>query len=220
MFLGHYAAALAGKALAPRASLGTLTCAAVFADLLWPTLVLLDLERVRIHPAQPGLTPLVFEHYPISHSLLTLVLWGAAVGAAYYARTRAAGAAAVIGALVASHWLLDAIVHRPDLPLAPDDPVRIGLGLWNSTAATLAVESSLFVGGLMLYQRATRGLGVRRWPLALYAVLLAAIFVALSLAPPPPNVQAIAWAGQGQWLLVALAWWVDRAPARVALSPA
>ncbi|HXF47762.1 MAG TPA: hypothetical protein VNK91_16760 [Burkholderiaceae bacterium] len=220
MFLGHYAAALAAKALAPRASLGMLTCAAVFADLLWPTLLLLDLERVRIHPAQPGLTPLVFEHYPISHSLLALLFWSVALGTAYYARARAFGAAVVVGALVLSHWLLDAVVHRPDLPLAPGTTTLIGLGLWNSTAATFAVEGSLFVGGLMLYRRATRGPGSRRWPLALYAVLLAAIFVANSFGPPPPSVSAIAWVGQAQWLLVAMAWWVDRAPARTALAAA
>ncbi|MCS7100853.1 MAG: hypothetical protein NZL99_04060 [Burkholderiaceae bacterium] len=163
---------------------------------------------------------IAFEHYPFSHSLLALMLWGPLLGFFHFVRRHDLATAAVLVALVASHWFLDAIVHRPDLPLAPGDPVRVGLGLWNSTAATLAVESSLFAGGLMLYQRATRRLGVRRWPLALYAVLLAGIFVALSLAPPPPNVQAIAWAGQSQWLLVALAWWVDRAPARVALSPA
>jgi hypothetical protein len=220
MFLGHYAAALAAKALVPRVSLGTLTCAAVFADLLWPTLLLLDLERVRIHPAQPGLTPLVFEHYPISHSLLTLAIWSVVFGALYYARARAFGAALVVGALVISHWLLDAVVHRPDLPLAPGATTFVGLGVWNSTAATVAVEASLFVGGLMLYRRATRGLGLRRWPLALHAALLAAIFVANSFAPPPPSVAAIAWVGQAQWLLVALAWWVDRAPARTALAAA
>lgn len=219
MFLGHYAAALAAKALAPRASLGTLTLAAVFADLLWPALVLAGVERVRIHPAQAGPTALVFDYYPISHSLAALALWAAALGAAYYVRRRELGAALVVAALVVSHWPLDVVMHRPDLPLAPR-AASFGLGVWHSIAATVAVEASLLAGGLILYRRATRGLGLRRWPLVAFAALLAAVFVAHAFGPPPPSVAAIAWVGQAQWLLVAMAWWVDRVPQRPALAAA
>lgn len=220
MFLGHYAAALAAKALAPRASLGTLTFAAVFADLACATLLLAGVETMRMQPHSAGIMPYVFDHYPISHSLAALGLWGTTIGAVYYLLTRAPGAALVVAVLVVSHWPLDAVVHRPDLPLVPGGATSVGLGLWNSGAATVAVEGSLFVGGLMVYRRATRGLGLRRWPLALYAALLAGAFLLTAYGPAPTSLQAIAWAGQAQWLLVALAWWVDRAPARTALASA
>ena len=82
MFLGHYAVAIAAKRAAPRASLGTLIAAAAFLDLVWPVLVLLGLERVVVEPGATAFTPLDFEHYPISHSLVMSVAWGAALGAA------------------------------------------------------------------------------------------------------------------------------------------
>jgi membrane-bound metal-dependent hydrolase YbcI (DUF457 family) len=211
MFLGHFGAGFAGKAAAPRVSLGTLFLAAQLLDLLWPTLLLVGLERVEIAPGATRVTPLDFVSYPISHSLLVVVLWGLAVGGVFWLARRSLRGAAVVGALVVSHWLLDLVVHRPDLPLAPGGGARLGLGLWHSLPATLIVELTVLGVGLALYLRRTRArdhagsLGL--WGLVAF---LLAIYAANLLGPPPPSVAAIAWAGQAQWLLVAWAFWLDR----------
>lgn len=210
MFLGHFGAGFAGKAAAPRVSLGTLFLAAQLVDLLWPTLLLLGLERVAIAPGATRVTPLDFVSYPISHSLLAAALWGLALGVVFWLARRSLRGAVVVGALVVSHWLLDLVVHRPDLPLVPGG-ATYGLGLWSSLPATLGVELALFAAGLGLYLRGTRARD-RTGSVALWALVafLLAIYAANLLGPPPPSVAAIAWAGHAQWLLVAWAYWVDR----------
>src|SRR5438128_3331704 len=155
MFLGHFGVALAVKELAPRASVGTLVLAAQFADLLWPIFLLAGLEQVRIAPGITRATPLDFVHYPITHSLVGQALWGVALGLLYFSLRRNAKSAVIVGACVVSHWFLDVIVHRPDLPVFPQGPF-VGLGLWNSLPATVAIECGLLALGLTLYLRATR----------------------------------------------------------------
>ena len=155
MFLGHFALALGAKRVAPKVSLGTLVLAAQFADLLWPILLLTGLEQVRIVPGITRVTPLDFVSYPYSHSLLTQLLWGLGIGLVYQAFSHDMRGAVVLGLCVPSHWLLDYIAHRPDMPLVPGG-ARYGLGLWNSVPATLAVELGLFVIGSTLYLRGTR----------------------------------------------------------------
>ncbi len=156
MFIGHFGVALAAKRAAPRTSLGALFLAAQFVDLLWPLLLLLGLERVAIRPEITRVTPLDFESYPISHSLVMAAVWGAVLGLLYWTVTRYVRGAVVIAAAVASHWVLDLIVHRPDLPLAFGDSAKVGLGLWSSPAATVAIEGTIFVAGIALYASATR----------------------------------------------------------------
>jgi len=211
VFLGHYAVALGAKRAAPSVSLGTLFAAAAFLDLLWPVLVLAGIERVAITPGATAFTPLDFQSYPISHSMATSVLWGLAFGAAYWAVRRNALAAAVLALLVFSHWPLDALVHRPDLPLVPGGSTRIGLGLWNSVAGTLAVELTVFAAGIAVYLGATRARDrVGSWGFAVFALFLLAIYAGVAFGPPPPTASAIAWSGMGQWLVILWAAWVDK----------
>jgi hypothetical protein len=212
MFLGHFAVAFAAKPLAPRVSLGTLFLAAQLADLIWPTLVLLGVERFAVRPGITAVTPLDFTHYPYSHSLAALALWGAALGAVYvFVRKGGRAAALVLAALVVSHWLLDFASHRPDLPLAPGTAARLGLGLWHSVPATLAVEAALFAAGIAVYLRSTRALDrTGRWALAGLIAFMAIAYLASLFGPPPPSVAAVAWSAQAIWLLVAWGYWIDR----------
>lgn len=215
MFIGHFAVGFAAKRLVPQASLGTLFFAAQFIDLLWPSLLLLGVERVQIAPGNTVFTPLDFEHYPWSHSLLAVLNWGVLVGVAYYLVRHDRRTSLMLGLLVVSHWLLDFLTHRPDLPLWPGG-AAVGLGLWNSVPGTLVLEIGLFVLGILLYLRSTRARdGVGRWALAALIVFLGAIYAGNLLGPPPPDVTAIAWVGQAQWLLVAWGYWIDRHRATV-----
>lgn len=211
MFIGHFGVGLAGKRAAPMVSLGTLFLAAQFADLLWPNLVLLGLERVHVVPGVTAVSPLAFEHYPYSHSFFALLAWGLLFGWLYWLARRSRAGAITVGVLVVSHWLLDAIVHRPDLPLTVAGAERIGLGLWNSVTATVIVELALFAAGLWFYLRATRPRD-RTGSSALWALVLflAIVYAASLLGPPPPSAAAVAWSAQAMWLLVGWGYWIDR----------
>jgi membrane-bound metal-dependent hydrolase YbcI (DUF457 family) len=210
MFIGHFALGFAAKRVVPRVSLAVLFAAAQLADLLWPIFVAVGLEQVRIDPGNTAFTPLDFESYPWSHSLLMVLVWAALLGGLVRWRTGEVRAAVVAGALVVSHWVLDLVTHRPDLPLWPAGP-RVGLGLWNSVPATVAVEALLFAGGAFLYGRTTRWKdGVGRFGLYAFLGLLLLIAAGNLLGPPPPSVEAIGWAGLGLWLFVPLAGWIDR----------
>jgi membrane-bound metal-dependent hydrolase YbcI (DUF457 family) len=211
MFLGHFGLGFGAKRIAPAVSLGALFAAAQFADLLWPTLVLLGVERVDIQPGATVVTPLDFVSYPYSHSLVTLVVWGLLFGAGYrIVRHSRAAAAITIAVLVVSHWVLDVITHRPDMPLAPGAARRLGLGLWFSMPGTLVAELVLFATGVALYAGSTRARdragSIGLWSLVAFFI---AVYFASVFSPPPPSASAVAWSAQAMWLLVLWGYWVD-----------
>jgi len=210
MFIGHYGVALAAKRLAPRTSLGTLVLAAEFVDALWPIFLMAGIEHVHIAPGMTRVSPLDFYDYPISHSLLAAIGWTAAFGIIYYALRRYARGAWVASTLVLSHWFLDALVHRPDMPVMPHGPV-VGLGLWNSVPASVAAEGGLLVLGLVLYVRTTAARdGIGRWAFWALIVLLTAIWASSLRGAPPPSLRALEWTALSLWITVPWAWWADR----------
>lgn len=210
MFIGHHAAGFVSKRLAPQVSLGTLFFATMFLDLLWPVLLLLGLEHVRIDPGNTAFTPLDFYDYPISHSLLTVLGWSVLIGIVYGVVRKNWRGATIVGAAVLSHWVLDFVTHRPDLPLWPGGPL-VGLGLWSSVPGTVIVESLFFLATLALYLRTTvardRTGSIALWALVIFLVL---IFLANLVSPPPPSVNAIAWTALLAWWFVPWAAWIDR----------
>jgi hypothetical protein len=211
MFIGHLGVGFAAKRAAPRSSLAVLLAAAMLLDLVWPVLLLTGIERVRIAPGDTAFTPLEFTSYPWSHSALLTIVWAALFAGAVWAATRDRAGALVAAALVASHWVLDVASHRADLPLWPGGPT-VGLGLWGSVPATVAVEGAIFLCGVFLYVRATRPRdGIGRWVLAALVALLAAAYAGSATGAPPPSVQAIAIVNLASTALVLLlAAWVDR----------
>jgi hypothetical protein len=193
MFVGHYSAAFAAKAVDRSIPLWQLFIAAQLVDVGWATLVLLGVEKVRIVPGITRSSPLDLYYMPYTHSLVAAVAWS--VGAALLYRvvrgpTAGPRPMVVVGAAVLSHWILDWVVHRPDLALY-DDAVKVGLGLWNRPLLAFLLEAGLLLGaaGFCLHTGPSPGGGRGVWVLT---AVLVAVQVMFLLGPPPPSVAAVA----------------------------
>jgi hypothetical protein len=169
---------------------------------------------VRITPGYTRMSPLDFYDYPFTHSLLGACGWAALLALLYLlvSRRQRRGRVALLLALgVVSHWFLDVLVHRADLPVLPAMGPYLGLGLWNVPAAAIALELALFGAGILLYLRATRARDAAgRWGLAALLGLLVLLWLGAAFGPPPPDEGIIAWSALALWLLVPWAAWVDR----------
>lgn len=211
MFIGHLALGFAAKRFTPRVSLGMLMVAAQWADMVWPVLVGAGIETVRVDPGNTAFTPLDFVSYPYSHSLVALLLWGLVVGVAYRVVAGGRRSVWVLGTLVLSHWLLDYVTHRPDMPLYPGS-AKYGLSLWNSIPGTIVVEVTLYAIGLWLYTQTTVARdAVGRWGFVAFAVFLMMVYVAnINSTPPSSSTTLALGALAGAGILGTWAWWVDR----------
>lgn len=212
MFVGHFALGFAAKKIAPKTSLGTLLLSVGFVDVLFPFFLLLGWEHVRIVPGITRVMPFDLYDMPYTHSLLMGVAWAAVFGGVYYGLRRYARGAWVVAAGVLSHWVLDFLSHRPDMPLglAADSP-KYGLGLWNSLAGTLIVESALWVSGVAIYVQATRAKdAVGKWSLIAFVGAFSLMYVANVFGPPPPSAEAFGWSGFVILALFAWPYWIDR----------
>ncbi|MBI3587293.1 MAG: hypothetical protein HY088_09210, partial [Ignavibacteriales bacterium] len=194
MFIGHFAVGLAAKKAAPKVSLGTLFISVQLVDLMWPVLLLLGWEHVRIAPGITPFTPLDFYDYPVSHSLVTMLGWSLAFALVYHLIKRYPKGAWVLAAGVFSHWVLDFITHRSDMPITPGGATYVGLGLWNSVLGTLIVEGAMFIGAVWLYARSTTAKD-KTGTYAFWGLIafLTISYVASVVSPPPPSETAIAW---------------------------
>ena len=211
MFIGHYAVALAAKRAAPRVSLGTLFLSVCWLDLLWPIFLLLGIEHVRIDPGNTPFTPLDLYDYPISHSLVAVLGWSLGFGVVYYFARRYVKGAWVLGIGVFSHWILDFITHRPDMPISPGATTYVGLGLWNSVVWTIIVEGALFIIGVVLYARSTVAVDrTGRYAFRSLIGFFVVMYVGNILSPPPPNETALAIGALLFWLIVPWGYLVDR----------
>jgi hypothetical protein len=222
MFVGHLAIALAGRAASRTTSLAWFVTAACFVDLVWPLLLLAGVEQVRIDPGNTAFTPLAFDSYPWSHSLLMGCAWGAALG--FFARTRgvAIAEAWLVAVLVVSHWLLDVVTHRPDLPLWPGEGAVHGFGLWNSIPATFVIEGALWIGAIAWFQRTRRPRGALGH-LAFWSFVVTSTLVWSTgpFTPPPADAHALALFALAGIVLVPWAWWIERTslPAQAWANP-
>ena len=210
MFIGHAAVALAAKPLLPRVNLALPLAAAFWVDLVWPAFLLLGVESVRIAPGNTAVTPLDFVHYPWTHSLAAAAAWSVLFGLACLRAGKRE--ALILGLLVLSHWALDALTHRPDLPLWPGSATLVGLGLWNSLPWTMIVEGAMFAAGAWIYARSAPARDrVGAWSYRALIAFLALLYLGNLFGPPPPDVTAIGIAGlAGGALFTAWAWWIDR----------
>jgi hypothetical protein len=211
MFVGHLGVALAAKRATPSTSLGWLVGAVTAADLLWPIFLLMGVERVRIEPGATPVTPLVFEAYPWSHSLLMLIAWGLLLAAIARAFGASARAGWWIAGLTVSHWVLDVITHVPDMPLWPGASPRFGLSLWNSIAASLVIEGALWIACLTLYLRSQKA---RSWVghFAFWSFVLvnSAMWLSGPWLTPPATQRDLAFFALIGFIVIPWAIWIDR----------
>jgi len=209
MFIGHYAVGLIAKKLAPRTSLGALIAAPILLDLLWPIFLLLGWEHVSIVQNTNPFLRLQFDSYPISHGLVAVVGWATLFASLYFGFTRYASGAIVIWIGVVSHWLMDYVVHRPDLPLYSGSRL-FGLGLWNHVWATISIEVLLFVIGVWIYLRQTKAKDkIGDYALWAFIVLLLLAYAGVTFGPSPRSVKALAIGTLVTWLFIPWAWWFD-----------
>jgi membrane-bound metal-dependent hydrolase YbcI (DUF457 family) len=216
MFVGHLAVGLVAKYKAPDVNLGWFIAGVSALDLIWPIFVLAGIERVRIEPGATAFTPLAFESYPWSHSLVMSVVWGLVLVAIARAAKVPASVSLLLVLMVVSHWVLDVVTHAPDMPLWPGNSPKFGLALWNSLAGTYVIEGAMWVAAIALYVRTRTAQGVAPgaafWSLVVVTTLMWAYG---PFSPLPPNAQAVAWFGLVGWIVVPWAALADRKRATV-----
>ena len=212
MFVGHYGVSFAVKSFEKRIPLWLLFMAVQFVDVLWAIFVLTGVEKVRITPGITATNPLDLYYMPYTHSLVASFLWSSAALLGHKAARRGANYAAfLVAAAVFSHWVLDLIVHRPDLPLY-DDAYKVGFGLWNYPALALALEAGLLFGGIILYLRASKAASpTGRFGVLVYGVLLLIVQGIVFFGAPPASSSAAALTALLSYIVLAgVAYWLDK----------
>src|SRR6266436_1500276 len=189
MFVGHYGVSFAAKKLEPELPLWLLFIAVQLLDVLWAPFVLLGIEKVRIVPGFTATNPLDLYYMPYTHGLLAALGWSVVAALAYRFLARGASrrAATIVGIAVFSHWVLDFLVHGPDLPLY-DNTAKVGLGLWNLPALALGLEALLLFGAMWLYLRHS----ARRTAMLVFGVVMLGIQAYVFFGPPPASDKAAA----------------------------
>lgn len=208
MFIGHWAPALAVAARRPAPTIGVLFIAAQLVDWAFFGLLLAGVEHMRFSPGISVMNPMDLYHMPFTHSLLGAAVIATVFGAAVLAATRNRGAALATGAVALSHWLLDLLVHVPDLTLAGSPP-KLGLSLWNYPYLEMPIELGITFGALWLYARNRQPAAARVWMLAAVLLLLQAVNW---FGPVEPQVSAgtslLAFFAFG--LVTLAAWWMGK----------
>ncbi len=217
MFIGHYGVGLALKKADRNISLGVLFLAVQFVDILWTIFVLLGIEQVKIIPGITAANPLDFVYYPYSHSLAASFLWAGVIYLLFRLLPAKSGSqktkvAVIMAFAVSSHFLLDLLTHRPDLPLWFGNSIKVGLGLWNHTFLSYLLEGLIFLGGLWIYLKSTRGTSFSgKYGMTIFAAFLLILNLINLFGPPPPNTTILALFGLFYYLLFAgIAFWLDR----------
>ena len=212
MFVGHYGVSFAVKSFEKRIPLWLLFIAVQFVDVLWAIFVLTGIEKVRITPGITATNPLDLYYMPYTHSLAAALLWSGAGFVGYkVARGGASHAALLVAAAIFSHWVLDLIVHRPDLPLY-DDTYKMGLGLWNHPALASALEASLLFGGIFLYLRASKAVSsIGKFGMLVFGVLLLLMQGIIFFGAPPPSPSAAAVTALLSYVVLAgVVYWLEK----------
>jgi hypothetical protein len=212
MFVGHFGVALAAKGVAPKTPLPVLFLATEFLDVLWGLFLMAGFEHASIEAGYTPVSPLNLYDFPYSHSLAAAVVWAVVFGSVYAAVQKDSWGGWVVGTLVGSHWLLDFVAHRPDLPLYPGGTERYGYYLWHSVEQTIVVEGVIFFLGIVLYLGATRAKDLTGtltfWPLML---LLTGLWLGSIYGERPPTITVLAVTTLAAFFVIFVwAWWIEQ----------
>jgi membrane-bound metal-dependent hydrolase YbcI (DUF457 family) len=221
MLVGHYAVGLAAKSAEPKVDLGTLVLAAMIPDLAWCVFMIVGIEHVQFGPGLGAGNYLHATNIAMSHSLLMNAIWAALLAAAYGSWKHYLRGALFVFMAGLSHWFLDFISHRPDMPLAPGVAKSYGLGLWTSIPATLILEGGFWLFAIILYIRATRAKSrVGNYAFWGGVVVLSLLWWNNIAGPPPPNPRTAPVASLVLFSIsIAWAYWMNRLrPARLGVS--
>lgn len=213
MFIGHFGLSFAAKKAAPKVSLAILFIATQFVDIVWPFLLISNVEKVAVVPGYTETNAFEFVYYPYTHSLLMNMVWGVITGILYWLFKRDKRGAVVVGLCVLSHWFLDLIVHTADLPLSPFSDYKVGFGLWNHVFITLFIETALFLVGVYIYATVTKAKNkIGKWGFGTLAILLLLFNFANTFGPTPSAsvMKLFAASIPSLALIIAFAYWVDR----------
>lgn len=220
MLIGHYSVALALKKTEPNASLGLLFIAVQLADVLFFPLMLVGIERASIIPNLAEAAAFRLDFAPFTHGLLGSLVASVLVFLMFWKLPGKEGVnrkrlGAVMALAVFSHWVLDVIVHTPDMALINSSTPLLGFGLWHSALATYIVEAVIVTAALWFYLRSTQG----TTRLAKYGMITYVAFMLLfniynlyqPALDPDSSISALAIpAVIGYLLLAGVAFWLDR----------
>ncbi len=213
MLIGHYAPALVLHRARPSIPLWALFVAAQAVDVLWGVFVLTGVEHVRMTPGFTESNPLDLYDMPFSHSLVAAVVWSvgfALLWRAFRSAKEWRGEALIIALAVASHFVLDLVVHVRDLPIASAQGTKLGLGLWNHRELALLVEAGVFVGAAIVWWQRRDN---RRPRAALVLGAMTALLVASFYIPAPATPAMMAMTGLATYAAcAAAAWWAMLPP--------
>jgi len=188
MFVGHYSVAFAVKSEENKIPLWVLFVGVQLLDFLWAPFVLLGIEKVRMVPGITATNSLDLYYMPYTHSLLGALIWSGAAFLIYKLAmgTKASNMAALIVAFaVFSHWILDLIVHRPDLAIY-DNTLKVGFGLWNYRGIEFALEIAILVAGIIIYLK-RNGAIVRKVSVIIFGAVLILIQAGNTFVRRPPS---------------------------------
>ena len=215
MFAGHYGVSFLVKTAEPKLPLWLLFLAVQFVDMLWVPLVLLGIEHYRIVPGITASLPLDLYYMPYSHSLVSVAIWSAVVFAgcrwlAPSAILRRSRLGFFLALAVFSHWILDFVVHRPDLPLY-DNARKVGLGVWNYPLTALALEAALLFGGTLLYLRsAAANTFTEKYGMLFFALTILGVHCFVLWGPAPSSLAAGAVRLGALYLILSFAmYWLE-----------
>ncbi len=214
MFAGHYGISYLVKARDKRIPLWVLILAVQWIDMFWALFVLAGIEKLSMAPELPGAFRMNFEFLPYSHGFTAAVLWSAGVFALYWllgTPRRDCRAALLVALAVASHWVLDIFVHRADLPLFLDG-YKIGLGLWDYAVAAFLLETFLFVGGIVVYLRATKATTtIGKYGMVVFGIVVVAQEAVIYFCPLPLTVTIVTTSAFVTfWVLAGIVFWLER----------
>lgn len=217
MFIGHYGVALWLKKFDSKLSLGWLFLAVQLVDFFWSILVFFGIEKVTIVPGITEANPMDFVYYPFTHSLVAFIVWSSVIYLLvkilhFNSSLSKKSLGLLLGFAVFSHFLLDVIVHRPDLPLLGSDSFKLGLGLWNNVFFAYALETLIFVGGVYIYYKVKSPMAKsRKIGLLVFTVLLLIMNLINLFSVPPDNIKMIAVSGFMMYLLFSgFGFWLDK----------